>query len=227
MDSSLLRKSLPNIALLGVWLVLVGLICLLPGKIPYETTREGGPVETLSAYGYFLFCLFLVHFNRIGAVKTSFAPAFFLLLLGLRELDFHARFTTMGMFKSRFFISPEVPLGEKVVVVCFIIFLIAYAAIYLRKTLPLFIRDLRAGEAYSVSVVFGLGAMVFSKFIDSNSEIFVFLAGAMENPKVMVRVAEECLEMFIPLFFIRALLQYCQAAGLRRSGGVSAAITGK
>ena len=34
-------------------------------------------------------------------------------LFGCRELDFDKAFTTIGILKSRFFVSPDVPLGEK------------------------------------------------------------------------------------------------------------------
>ena len=198
----------PLLKILAFYILLVTVITLLPGKVPYETVREGGPIETLSAGGYFLFCLFIFYFNSISAIRTSFAPGFFVLLLGLRELDFHARFTTMGMFKSRFFISPEVPIMEKTIVSIFIIGLVIYAVIYFRRVWPGFKRALVSGKPWAISVACAVGCVVLSKILDGNSKFFVIFKPLVTDTKTLARTAEECLELLIPIFFIRALLQY-------------------
>lgn len=193
----------------AAYVVLVAAIIMLPGKIPYEMVRENGPVETFSVGGYFLFCLFIVYFNVAGILRTDIAPGFFVLLLGLRELDFHARFTTMGMFKIKFFISTEVPLAEKLVVILFIVALVAYAFFFLRGKLGRFKADLLAGSSYAFSIACALGCLVFSKFLDGNSELFEYLLRIDESSQ-LPRAAEECMELFIPVFLVRALLQYAE-----------------
>lgn len=198
----------PLLKILTFYILLVTVITLLPGKVPYEMVIEGGPVETLSAGGYFLFCLFIFYFNIIGSIRTGFAPGFFVFLLGLRELDFHARFTTMGMFKSRFFISPEVPIMEKSIVTIFIIGLVIYAVIYFRRSWPGFKRALSAGKPWAVSVACAVGCVVLSKILDGNSKLFGVLSPLVSDTKTLAITAEECLELLIPIFFIRALLQY-------------------
>ena len=51
--------------------------------------------------------------------------------------------------------------------------------------------------------------MVASKLIDGNSEVFEFLLGMEEGDLgIYSSIMEECLELFIPVFFIRALIQY-------------------
>ncbi len=190
------------------YLLLVVAIILLPGKLPYEIVRENGPVEALSAVGYLLFCLFIFYFNLKGIIRTSFAPGFFILLLGLRELDFHAKFTTMGMFKSRFFISPEVPLVEKTIVTIFVIGLIIYAVTFLRRILPDYKKAFLAKRPWAVSTACAVGCVVISKLLDGNSDIYNFLLPMFEETKTLARTVEECLELLIPLFFIRSLLQY-------------------
>lgn len=185
-------------------------ITLLPGKLAAETIREGGVVETISAYGYFLFCIFLFHFRREKIYTDSIAPAIFLLLLGLRELDFHARFTSMGIFKSRFYISPEVPLQEKLIAVLLVVAILVYGIRYIRSTLSGFVLYLRRWEPFAWATAAGIFLIVSSKFIDSNDEILIFLFSTMDNPKVVVRTIEECMELCIPFFFILGLIEYCK-----------------
>jgi hypothetical protein len=114
----------------------------------------------------------------------------------------------MGMFKIKFFISPGVPLTEKLIVTIFIVSLLSYAIWYLRGTLPAFKRNVLAGRPYAFSIACGVGCIVLSKALDGNSEIFKVLFPMVENPATLSRTVEECLELFIPIFFIRALLQY-------------------
>jgi hypothetical protein len=198
----------PFLKIAAVYALLVGGIYLLPDHISHVIVKENGPVEILSAAGYFLFCIFLIRFNYAGVIKTGFAPGFLLFFLGLRELDFHVRFTTMGIFKIKFFLSPQVPFTEKIIVTIFIISLIAYGVIYLRRTLPGFKKDLLSGRPYAFSIVVAVGCIFISKLLDGNSKIFEVLFPMLENPKMLSVMMEECLEMFIPVFFIQALFQY-------------------
>lgn len=202
------KNIIPFLKIAAVYFLLVGGIYLLPDHIAQELVKENGPVEILSAAGYFLFCIFLIRFNYTGVIKTGFAPGFFLFFLGLRELDFHVRFTTMGIFKTKFFASPQVPFTEKIIVTLFILSLIAYGVIYLRRTLPGFKKDLLNGRPYAFSIVAAVGCVFISKLLDGNSIIFETLFPMLENPKILSITMEECLEMFIPIFFIRALFQY-------------------
>lgn len=200
------RFSFVKIA--AAYILLVIGIYLLPDHISQEMVRENGPVEILSAAGYFLFCIFLFYFNYTGVVKTGLAPGVFLLFLGLRELDFHVRFTTMGIFKTKFFVSSQVPFTEKIIVTLFILSLIAYGIFYLRRSFPGFKKDLLSGRPYTYSIIAAVGSIFISKLLDGNSIIFEILLPMLENPKILSIAMEECLEMFIPVFFVLALFQY-------------------
>lgn len=202
------KNIIPFLIIATAYFLLVGGISLLPDHIAHEIVKENGPVEVLSAAGYFLFCIFLIRFNYTGDIKTSFAPGFFLFFLGLRELDFHARFTTMGIFKTKFYVSPQVPFAEKIIVTIFILSFIAYGIIYLRRTLPGFKKDLLSGRPYAFSIAAAIGCIGISKLLDGNSTIFGAIFPMLENPRLLSVTMEECVEMFIPIFFIRALFQY-------------------
>jgi hypothetical protein len=203
------ENSIAVVKIFAFYIAMVIGIYLLPGKLPYETVRENGIIEIFSAGGHFLFCFFLVYFNVVGAINTRFAPAVFVFLLGLRELDFHARFTTMGMFKIKFFLSPDVPFGEKAIVISGILALGIYAVFYFRQSLPIFKKALVNGSPWAVSVICGIACGVISKFLlDGNSGMIQALLPMLESPRVLSMIMEECIELFIPVFFIRALLQY-------------------
>lgn len=199
---------IPTVKIFSAYLLLLIVITLLPGSIPVEIIRENGPIETLSAYGYFLFCIFIFYFNMKGIVRTGFAPGFFVLLLGLRELDFHSRFTTMGMFKSRFFVSPDVPAMEKAIVTVFILGLIIYLVLFLKKRLPLFKRDLLAARPWAIAAACGFGCVFLSKALDGNTKVVALLFPMLDDPRTFSRSMEECLELFIPIFLIRSLILY-------------------
>jgi hypothetical protein len=44
--------------------------------------------------------------------------------------------------------------------------------------------------------------------LDGNSGMIAALLPMLENPRVLSGIMEECLELFIPVFFIMALIQY-------------------
>lgn len=203
------KNLLPIVKIIAVYIILITAISALPGKIPYHTVREGGLIETLSAAGYFLFCIFILYFNFKGIIQTRFASFFIVLLLGFRELDFHSRFTTMSIFKSRFFISPDVPPMEKSIGTIIVLALIAYIIWYMRKVIPMFRRNLMAAKPWAISVACGVVCAVFSKgVLDGNTKMIAAVLPMLDNPRTFSLILEECVELFIPIFFIRALLQY-------------------
>jgi len=194
---------------LTLYVLMVFGIYLMPEELASELVRENGAVENLSAGGYFFFCLILLYLNLTGTVKTGLAPGFFVLLLGLRELDFHERFTTMGMFKIKFFLSPEVPWPEKMVVTLLIIGLLTYGVVYVRQFLPVFKKALLDARPWAVSVVCGAACALISKLVlDGNSGMIAAILPMLDNPKILSGIMEECLELFMPVFFIMALIQY-------------------
>ena len=65
--------------------------------------EEGGVIETLSVFGYFLCVLLMLLKGKWPYIKKYNYFLILVILLGFRELDFHKRFTTMGIFKSKFY----------------------------------------------------------------------------------------------------------------------------
>jgi len=74
---------------------------------------EGGVVESLSALGYFVCAALMLLMGGWHYVKKYHYVFMLVMLFGMRELDFDKRFTTMGIFKSKFYASSDVPMIEK------------------------------------------------------------------------------------------------------------------
>ncbi len=180
------------------------ILSLLPEEQVINVVRENGLVELLTVviYAGVIGCLALLflHKKRPGALAASGI----VLLLCLRELDFHSRFTTMGIFKTKFYVSPEVPLPEKVIVSIVVLGLLAAVLVFIRQYWKDFFLGLQQKDTSMIAVACGLGCAVLSKMLDSMSHLFRPLC-FWYNPAIMSRAIEETLELAIPLFFLVAI----------------------
>lgn len=106
------RDLAPALAVGGVALIAsLGVALLYPGQLPGWTV-EHGPIESLTVIGYGVVgALALYLWPRLGAVTGL--VALLALLMTLREIDAHAAFTRFGIFSSRLYVRPDVPLAEK------------------------------------------------------------------------------------------------------------------
>jgi hypothetical protein len=99
------------------------LFSLLAVQFPTEWTErlfhEGGVIENTTLAIYFLsaFILFALAFSTQPPGRTSKAKylgfAGVLLICAARELDWHQKFTTRDIFKTRYYIDGEISLVEK------------------------------------------------------------------------------------------------------------------
>ncbi len=190
-----------------VLVVSVVLLSFLPEERVVTLVRENGLVEMLTVvmYAVVVFCLLILPL-RTRNVRT-FAASGVVSLLCLRELDFHTRFTTMGIFKTKFYVSPEVPLSEKTIVTVVVLMIVVAVLLFARRHWAFFIQGLRRGETPSLAVACGLGCAVLSKMLDSMADLFHPLC-FWYNPTIMLRAIEEVLEFGIPLFFLVAIYSF-------------------
>lgn len=110
-----------------IWQVFVVVLVLLVLLFAFSTTlddatrtallSEDGPVEIVSAVLYFVCCGYAL--IRGGGAFLKKYPYFIMipLLFGMRELDFDKRFTTIGVLKSKFYVSPLEPWHTKLIVI--------------------------------------------------------------------------------------------------------------
>lgn len=166
---------------------------------------EGGLVEDGSVVGYAACILVLALTGDIGKGRETLLLCVAPFLLALRELDFHVRFTTMGVFKTKFYVSPDVPWLEKFIVVT-ILGLIAWAAIVLIVTFAArFVTAVRDMHPGAVSVCLAFVLLAISKTIDGADRKAVELGTtASEHTIIVLQALEEILECAAPVFLVAA-----------------------
>jgi len=109
------RVSAIYIVLACLSLLLVAIATMLPTEIAgIPVYDEDGFIEDLTVLGYILCAaLILILGGWTFARKKALGILTILLLLTARELNFHTRFTTMSITKTRFYFSADVPFVEK------------------------------------------------------------------------------------------------------------------
>jgi hypothetical protein len=129
--------------------------------------NEGGWVETASWIAYFVAAFFVA--LQVLRWPVRWSMLVLTLVLGLRELDFDKRFTTMGIFKSRFYPSPDVPLSEKLIALVITACIVVSLFFLIKNHLKPFIERLKRREGPSLCFLFSGGLLVFAKSIDGLS----------------------------------------------------------
>ncbi|MET3578191.1 hypothetical protein ABID19_001208 [Mesorhizobium robiniae] len=184
-------------------LVLVVLVALplvfLPDSIRKVYLGEGGPIEVFSASGYLIVVATLIRempyrdlFKRWYLVAIPIAMC-------LRELDFHAHFTTYNISKTTLYISPNVPLLEKLIGVTIVGILGFAVYLLLRDGFRSFVHGLRHGEATAFAIAAAIGCTVLSKALDGAPSNLTFLDIHVTRTYTAM-VFEEILELGIPIF---------------------------
>ena len=185
--------------------------------------QENGPIESLSAFGYFVCASVMIFWFGRELTGRWYMPVL-VTALGLRELDFHSRFTTMSISKLRFYTGSSVPLLEKLTVV--VVAFVGWAAwLLLWKHGRTVLKDLRAGSFVVIGVVLAGMLAVFAKSIDGLARKLDGVG--LSAPEWLLRAAhdsEEIMELGIPMMLLTALLFhiFTQAAARRQTIGAGA-----
>jgi hypothetical protein len=154
---------------------------------------ESGPIEQFSSIGYFLAAAAALHSYRKGNISHGLNAAVILCAMALREMDFHDRFTTMGIMKTRFYISPAVPVHEKIIGTTVMLVLLYVVIRFLWMNSRAFIQALQVRNGSALLALNGIVFTVASKLIDGSNTLFF-------------SILEETLEFTIPFFFLLAIL---------------------
>jgi len=165
--------------------------------------QEGGFIETASALGYFLAVVILL--VRFPA-RTCWQQSLLLIIFGLRELDFHEKLTTIKMTKSRFYISSEVPLYEKLIVIILILLLVYVVYGLVRRHKIILSNAFRKSDNSAMCILFGICFMVLSKLIDGIGRKLSGIGIELSNnSELLFAVFEEVYELSIPVYFLLAI----------------------
>ena len=216
MVSTMLRSGKQTIStLLGVPACLLAAagVCLaaffyLPRGIARGLLHEGGMVEAATvafyiaaaaAAGWQAARLRWTDGTLIGILLASFA---------MRELDFHTRFTSMGVLKSRYYLDSTIPAIQKVFAALVLLGLLTLAVSVFVRNRRSFMRAIRSGYAPAWAVAVGVLCLPASKAIDRAPALIRDHAPAplLADTRFAFLVIEECMELAIPILFLWALL---------------------
>jgi len=192
-----------------VLVALFGFSAMLDDSTRKSLLSEDGPVEIASAVLYFVCCAYAL--IRGGGAFLKKYPYFIVipLLFGMRELDFDKRFTTVGVLKSKFYVSPLEPLHTKLVVIALGIAVIVLIAMMLKNHLMALWESVRSGGALGWGVVVVLAMLVVSKSLDGLERKCTSI-GLSVAPLLAKysSVAEEIVELGIPVIMLLLFSHY-------------------
>jgi hypothetical protein len=191
---------------LSLILILAGFIMAGVGPKDYLLS-ESGPVEMISAIGYLLCAASLLWLA--GNWRGRWAATGLMIMFGLRELDFHSRFTSMNLSKIKFYLSPDVALPEKLIGG-------AVLALFVYCVFRLFqlegrawLADLRRGRACAFGVLFAMFCVVASKSLDGFARKLADLnIQVSSQASSYASTFEEVLELGIPFMIGLAIACY-------------------
>jgi hypothetical protein len=168
--------------------------------------RENGIVETLSAVGFLAAFALLLWQTASQHNRWSLAVA--TLCLGMRELDFHKRFTTTSMFKTRFYTASEVPGMEKVVGLLCIFALFALICFLMTEHFSRFREGLRSGDKAAWTVFLVACMLICAKSIDGLGRKLEPLGIELtEAGRQVSGSIEEVLEMSAAMLLLSAVIR--------------------
>lgn len=196
-------------------LVLIALVVLFAlSTILDDSTRkaflsEDGPVEIASAVLYFVCCAYLLLKGGLAFFKHY--PYFVVipLLFGMRELDFDKRFTTIGVLKSKFYVSPLEPWHTKLIVIMLGLAVIVLIVMMIKKHLKALWESVRSGGDMGIGVVLVLAMLVVSKSLDGLERKCIAIG--LSVPPLIAKyssVAEEIIELGIPVIMLLLFRHY-------------------
>lgn len=168
---------------------------------------EGGPVQVFSAAAYLVVTTTLVREMDSAALRMHWYLPVIPIAMCLREMDFHVHFTTYSITKTLLYVSPEVPLWEKMLGV--FVFAILAVAGYLLVTRcgKAFLNGLRRLDVSCLAVAAAIASAVASKVLDGAASNLEFLGIDVQSTFLSV-VLEEVLELGIPVFLAIAVFAY-------------------
>ena len=200
--------------LIAIAAFVISLPIFLSPKVLAPLIAEDGVIERLTVVAY-LVCIVVV---LAGAIRRSLRESLILsaplALFAMRELDFQSRFTTMGILKTKYYVSPDVPILEKlVVIVCLVAIIwggIQFVKLYARRFFD------AALELHPGAICVGLAALLFavSSTVDGiGRKALGFGIETDQYTRAFFQTLEEVSELGAPLFLILAAVTRFHKAG--------------
>lgn len=190
----------------------MALIAFLQWVFPIETailyTQENGLIENLSVAGWFACGVALLVLSVARGWRGSLYGSVLMFLFGLRELDFQKKFTTISITKIKFYLSNEVSIFEKIIVLLIMTAVLIVLFKFLRITWSKFSEKLLKGHIPTLAIFSGSVALIISKGLDRYPAIVRRMGFALSEMSVYrLRFCEEVIELGVPFLFLIAIFQ--------------------
>lgn len=161
------RLTIIGFVATGMLILLLFLVSLLlEGSARDFLIEEGGLIELSSAFGHFLCVAIILYKGGLSYLKQYHYVVLLIIFFMLRELDFHLKFTTMGIFKTRFYISNSVLLVEKIVGAMVILLLLYLIFKMVHRHSREFLLGLKNYSVVSIGIFMAIVLIVVSQLVD-------------------------------------------------------------
>ncbi len=196
-------------------IILAGLLLLfafsitLDGESRAFWLQESGVVESLSAAAYFICAFFMFYWGGIRYIKQYHYYFLLVIFFGMRELDFHKKFTTMSLLKSRLYTSGDVPLIEKIIGFMLVVLLLYIAITIVKKNYKNLVSGVKALSLIHINALLVLVFLVLSKSMDGISrKLRPFGIEVEKGLAIHLTSLEEILELGVPILILFMIHQY-------------------
>lgn len=187
-------------------LVALAVALIMSARFAGVILGEDKPVEMFSAAGYLIVVVALFRETTLNYVKRHFYFVLIPFAMCLREMNFHVEFTTINMTKSSFYVSAEVPLAEKLIVIAIVLVLAWAGYLMMRRHGAGFINGLKRVHAAPVALCLAGISAVASKGLDGIARRMAAIGFDLPDGTGALTVpVEEVLELGIPLFMVIAV----------------------
>ena len=197
------------------WGTLLAIVLICFPEQKYQITHDGEIIEILTNIGYISMLASLLYFSKDYTDKiTSWGIYLFLGIAAfLREsgIQHHLSKTDTTPFKSRFFLKPENPIGEKIVFGLLLLIIFGAIVYLMIKYAKHLITSFFKLNTVTWTIAVFCSVLVFSKFADRFPGNWRDAHNDVSLPQSHIEVwslLEESIEIFIPYLVIIALTQY-------------------
>ena len=197
------------------WGALLAIVLVYFPEQKYQLTFDGQIIDILTNIGYMSMLAALLYFSKDYTDKiTSWGIYLFLGMTAyLREagIQHHLSKTDTTPFKSRFFLKPENPIGEKIVFGMLLLIIFGAILYLLIKYAKHLVTSFFKFNTVTWTIAVFCSVLVLSKFADRFPGNWRDAHNNVPLPKSHIEVwslLEESIEIFIPYLVVLALAQY-------------------
>jgi hypothetical protein len=183
---------------------------------------EGGPVEstTVAIYGMVSLSLLGIGLTRLIDLQTAaswkaisrprhpFLLAIFVAIFAARELDFHSRWTGGNVLKTSFYVSADISLIEKGIVLLILGAVAVATLLVVYRYKSMVFEQCRMGKLEGILPLVGVLLVISSKGLDTGVGSLLRVGVTFsDTAQTFLHGMEEFSELLIPVFFAAMLVR--------------------